>query len=37
MKYKANQKDLLPYYITNDKLKKFCINECIIIWRVMMN
>ena len=37
MKYKANQKDLLPYYITNDKLKRFYINKCIIIWRVMMN
>ena len=37
MKHKANQKDLLLYYITNDKSKKFCTNECIIMWRVMMN
>ena len=26
-KYKAKQKDLLPCYVTNNKFKKFCINN----------
>ena len=30
IKYKSQQKHLLPYYATNDKLKKFYINECFI-------
>ena len=26
-KCQSKQKHLLPYYVTNDKLKKFCINN----------
>ena len=27
IKYKAKQKHLLPFYVTNNELKKFCINN----------
>ena len=29
IKYKAKQKHLLPYYVTNNKLKEVFINRCI--------
>ena len=34
--YKAKQKHILPFYITNYKLKKFCIDEILSKWRVKM-
>ena len=27
IKYKGKQKQLLPFYVTNNELKKFCINN----------
>ena len=27
MKYKEKQKHLLPFYVANNELKKFCINN----------
>ena len=27
IKYKAKQKHLLPFYVTNNKLKTFCVND----------
>ena len=27
IKFKAKQKHLLPFYVTNNELKKFCINN----------
>ena len=37
IKYKANQKHLLPFYVTNNKFKKFCINNTIKKWKAKMN
>ena len=37
IKYKAKQKCLLPCYITNNKLKKFCVNNIFQKWRVTIN
>ena len=36
IKYKAKQKHLLPFYVTNNELKKFCINNIIWKWKVKM-
>ena len=37
IKYKAKQKYLLSYYVTNNNLKNSCINDILQNWRVMMN
>ena len=37
IKYKSKQIYLLPCYITNNKLKKFCVNNIFQKWRVTIN
>ena len=37
IKYKAKQKHLLPFYVTKNKLKKFCINNILQKWKAKIN
>ena len=37
IKYKSKQKHLASYYVTNNKLKKFCINKTLLKWRAIIN
>ena len=37
IKYQVKQRHLLPFYDTNSKLKKFCINSILKKWRAKMN
>ena len=34
IKYKGKQKHILPFFVTNNKLKKFCFNNVLLKWNV---
>ena len=37
IKYRAKQKHVLPFYVTNSELKRFCINNVLLKWKVKIN